>query len=132
VNRAQAVAIWPLPIHGSKITLKDAARRAYSQTEECDWAVLGASVGGKNITDASPDDMLMWYASGLVRHSKVWGLKEPSDTTRPHDLSGYTLEWRGESIIGRNGKAIIGNLMISERDLQAFVDKVRKFPDASI
>jgi hypothetical protein len=74
----------------------------------------------------------LWYVSGLATHSTIWGCKPPSDTTKPQNVKGHIFYFENGSLVAKNGPSVIENLMVSQDDIVAFIERVGKYPDEPI
>jgi hypothetical protein len=117
-----------------KISLTDAARHAYSETEGTMFATM-AEVAGRSLSgQARANTILEFYARGMSRHSTMWGCKEPSVVSRSHDLTNYNIVNRDGVLVALEnwGTTEIADLKVSQRGLDAFIERVHKFPEVPI
>jgi hypothetical protein len=115
---------WQRP---AQVPLLEAARRAYSETEESDWAKVRRS-----LPQATADELLVWYASGISKYSTIQGCKPPSITEKPQDCSGYIFVVCDNEIVAKNGPHEIRGLKVSETDLRAFIARFQAYPGGAI
>jgi hypothetical protein len=114
-----------------RISLMAAARRAYSDTQNSQFAKMAESRLAGDHDEPSPEETLLYYARTMARKMKIIGCKAPSDVSKEHDISAdYRLEIEGDGIIARKryGKGFIDHLAVDKSDLDAFIERVCAFP----
>jgi hypothetical protein len=118
---------WERPTD-DKISLMTAVRRAYSETQDSPYAKLRKRAASSVRGTATSDEMLAWYATGLSRHSTIWGCNEPSNTLEPQDFTHFHfVVQRGEIVAKKPFRdyPLVTRLMVSEKELVAFIEDVK-------
>jgi hypothetical protein len=134
------LALWlwrrfPEDRNDDKVPLMAAVRRAYSETEDSLYARHGRAIAGVGKGEGTPDELLLWYASGLSQHATFWGCEKSLDRSKPQDLENSHFVVQDGEIVA---KKLFGDhpmstgLMVSEKELAAFIQRVPKYPSLRI
>jgi hypothetical protein len=117
-----------------KVPLMAAVRRAYSETKDSLYARHGRAIAGASKSEAMPDELLLWYASGLSRNAAIWGCEKPSERSKPQDVENCQFAVQDGEVVAKKLQVgqTITRLMVSEKELAAFIQRVPKYPSLRI
>jgi hypothetical protein len=127
VNRAEALAIWPVSGEPQddrpEVTLLDAARQAYSETRNDPVAPFAEAFGN------TPEEILTWYCTWLGQHMKIYGARRPSTKIEPVSIDNPTKDFditdRALTLRERNGSAVYENLRVKLDELPAVIQELK-------
>jgi hypothetical protein len=107
---------------GSEMTLSEAVRRAYQQSETTAAACFA------NTFASGPDDIVKMYATFIAEHVPVYGCKRPSSAVERVSLSAPLKEFQieGGSLIlkERAGAATYTDLRIKTADYSVVLERL--------
>lgn len=113
----------PEPGLGFEITLREAARRAYQQSEGTAAACFA------NFFANEPDDIVKMYATFIAEHVPVYGCKRPSSVVEQVFLSAplkeFDVEHDAVILRERHGPALYDRLRIKAADYPTVLNHLR-------
>ena len=120
---------FPEDRNDDKVPLMIAVRRVCAETEDTLYARHGRAIAGVGKGEGTPDELLLWYASGLSQHATIWGCEKSLDIENCHFVV-QDGEIVAKKIFGDH--PMITRLMVSEKELVAFIQRVPKYPSLRI
>lgn len=116
----------PDPVLSSEITLREAVRRAYQQSEGTAAACFANSFANE------PDDIVKMYATFIAENVPVYGCKRPSSIVEQVFLSAplkeFDIEHDAVILRERYGSALYDRLRINAADYPAVLKCLRSGP----